>query len=41
MEIENGMHIDIIYKVKYNSIFDKNIAMDILDIRKSTKVITF
>ena len=41
MEIENGMYIDIIYKVKYNSIFDKNIAMDILDIRKSTKVITF
>lgn len=41
IELENDMYIDIIYKVKYNPIFDKNIAMDVLDIRESTKVVTF
>lgn len=39
--LEKDMYIDIIYKVKYNPVFDKNIAMDILDIRASTKVIDF
>ena len=41
IKIEKDMYIDIIYKVKYNPIFDKNIAMDVLDIRQSTKVVTF
>jgi len=41
IELENDMYIDIIYKVKYNPVFDKNIAMDVLDIRESTKVVKF
>ena len=41
IELENDMYIDIIYKVKYNPVFDKNIAMDVLDIRESTKVLKF
>ena len=41
IELENDMYIDIIYKVKYNPVFDKNIAMDVLDIRESTKVLNF
>lgn len=41
IELENDMYIDIIYKVKYNPVFDRNIAMDVLDIRESTKVVAF
>lgn len=41
MQLEDDMYIDIIYKVKYNPVFDKNISMEILDIRESTKVVKF
>lgn len=38
--IEKDMYVDIVYSVKYNPTFDRNIGLNIVDLRPSVKVVT-